>query len=88
MNNSAFFHFGFLPEVCIHSLIKDEYSPMYTPREFCDCGSNEWVISYMKMTADDSPIQLPLKDVQCCKICNEVRMADHIGSETDREPSC
>lgn len=83
MNNSAFLHFGLLPEICIHSLIEDQYSAMYIPREFCGCGANEWVISTMKMTADDSPIQLPPKDVHRCKKCNEVRLADHIGAETD-----
>lgn len=31
-NNSAFYHFGIIPSICIHSLDEDEYSKMYIPK--------------------------------------------------------
>lgn len=74
-NKSEFYHFDVIPQVCIHSLVEDEYSKMYVPREVCECGCTEWVEGTMQMF-----IGLPLKDVHRCKACNEVRMADHIGA--------
>lgn len=73
-SNSEFFHFGILPQVCIHSLIEDEYSKMYVPQEVCKCGCKEWIDSTMLMF-----IGLPEKEVHRCKDCNEVRIAKHIG---------
>lgn len=76
INKSEFYHFGILPQVCIHSIIKDKYSKMYIPRERCDCGCSEWKESKMKMFKNEN---IPEKDVHRCIECNKVRMADHIG---------
>jgi hypothetical protein len=73
-SKSEFYHFGLLPQVCIHSLIEDEYSKMYKPQETCDCGHSEWVESTMIMIEGYPP-----KQVHRCKKCNEVRIAHHIG---------
>lgn len=74
-DKSEFFHFGILPQVCIHSLDEDDYSKMYIPQEKCDCGCPDWIESIMKMFKNfDSP-----KRVHRCKKCNEVRIAHHIG---------
>ena len=78
-NKSEFYHFGILPEICIHSPIEDKYSKMYTPREKCDCGCSEWIEGKMDIVKPVNGYQYPQKDVHRCKNCNEVRMADHIG---------
>ncbi len=78
-NKSEFYHFGLLPEICIHSLDEDEYSKMYTPNETCEaCGGKEWIESTMRIL--DLPEKLyPAKRVQKCKDCESVRIAHHIG---------
>jgi len=83
INKSEFFHFGTLPQVSIHSTIEDGYSKMYVPREKCDCGCNEWIDGKMKIVEDSFGYEFPKKDVHRCKECNEVRMADHVGSGRD-----
>lgn len=75
ISKSEFYHFGILPQVCIHSLDEDEFSKMYTPQEKCDCGCGDWIESEMQICANFySP-----KKVHRCKTCNEVRIANHIG---------
>gem|GEM_PF-3100473 len=78
--NSEFFHFGVLPQVCIHSPIHDQYSDSYIPEKSCKCGSEEWLEEGCTMIlfhyADGTPAY---KDVHRCKKCYEVRMATHKG---------
>lgn len=74
IDKSEFFHFGILPQVCIHSLIENEYSKMYIPQETCDCGCKEWVDSTMVIIEG-----FPEKEVHRCKDCNKVRIAYRIG---------
>ena len=76
--NSEFFHFGILPELCIHTLEEDEYSKMYIPQEKCDCGSSEWFESTMILGTYPCGTHV-IKDVNRCSQCNNVRMARHIG---------
>ena len=76
--NSAFFHFGILPSISIHSPIEDQYSKMYIPREKCDCGCSEWIEGKMDIIKPSMGLSWPKKNVHRCKDCNEVRMADHI----------
>lgn len=78
-SKSDFFHFGTLPQVCIHSLMEDEYSKMYIPREKCDCGNASWVEGEMNLAKNITMI----KKVHRCSKCNGIRMADHIGSTHD-----
>lgn len=79
-SKSEFYHFGILPQVCIHSANEDKYSKMYTPREKCDCGHDEWIEEGCTMILGHYPDRTPMyKDVHRCKKCNEVRMSDHIG---------
>lgn len=74
-SKSEFYHFGILPQVCIHSLDEDEYSIIYTPQEKCKCGCSDWIESTMQMFKNfDSQ-----KRVHRCKECNQVRIAHHIG---------
>ncbi len=77
--NSAFFQFGLLPEICIHSLEEDQYSKSYVPRNICKCGASLWKESTMKIIEDSMGYEFPKKAVHRCIQCNEVRMADHIG---------
>ena len=77
--NSEFYYFGILPQVCIHTPEGDQYSDMYIPREFCDCGCSEWVEGKMKIVEDSMGYEFPQKDVHRCKDCNGVRVADHRG---------
>lgn len=70
----AFLQFGLLPEVSIHTLFKDEWSDLYIPREKCECGCKEWIESTMKMFAGYYAVP-----VHRCKMCNKVRVADHIS---------
>jgi hypothetical protein len=77
-DKSEFFHFGILPQVCIHSLDEDEYSKMYIPQEKCDCGCSDWIESTMKIIEDRIGYNFH-KRVHRCKECNEVRIANHIG---------
>ena len=79
IDNSAFYHFGILPSISIHSLDEDLYSPMYIPREICDCGCKEWKESTMKIIEDFQGYEYPKKRVHRCVQCNEVRIADHRG---------
>ncbi len=79
ISKSEFFHFGILPQVCIHSLDEDNYSKMYTPQERCKCGCSDWIESTMKMFQDSFGYEFPKKRVHRCKSCNEVRIAHHIG---------
>ncbi len=79
ISNSEFYHFGILPQICIHSIIEDEYSKMYIAREICDCGCKEWIEGTMKILEDSFGYEFPKKEVHRCKECNEVRMSDHIG---------
>ena len=79
LNNSEFYHFGILPQVCIHSLDEDEYSKMYVPQEKCDCGCSDWIESTMKIIKDSFGYEFPKKRVHRCTECNEVRIAHHIG---------
>lgn len=79
INKSEFYHFRILPQLCIHSIIEDEYSKMYIPREKCDCGCFEWIEGKMDIIKSEHGLKFPQKDVHRCKKCNEVRMADHIG---------
>ena len=82
--NSEFYHFGLLPQVCIHSLVEDQYSKMYIPREKCDCGSSEWWTEVCTMILGHYDDGTPMyKDVHRCAICKEVRMADHVSSKHD-----
>lgn len=81
--NSEFYHFGILPSVCIHSIIEDEYSKMYIPREKCACGGDEWIAGKMNIIKPIVGLNYPKKDIHRCKQCNEVRLADHIGSNHD-----
>ncbi len=85
IEDSAFAMFGILPEVCIHSLIEDEYSKSYIPREECDCGCREWIESTMRIFQNDPLYRV--RRVHRCRHCNEVRMADHIGSDKIRNVS-
>ena len=78
-SKSEYFHFGLLPETCIHSLDEDEYSKMYIPQQLCDCGCSEWVESTMKIVEDSYCFTFPTKRVHRCKSCNEVRISNHIG---------
>ena len=80
-SKSEFFHFGILPSVCIHSLDEDQYSKMYIPQEKCDCGSNVWIESTMKIIENSFGYEFPKKRVHRCKECNQVRIAYHIGTE-------
>lgn len=78
-NKSEFFHFGILPQECIHSVDEDKYSKMYIPQEKCDCGCSDWVESSMKIFKDSMGYEFPKKRIHRCKECNEVRMAQHVG---------
>ena len=84
-NESAFYHFGILPNICVHSLIEDEYSKMYFPRERCVCGSCEWIPGKMDIINPLHGFDFPKKDVHRCKECNEIRMADHIGIINEKQ---
>lgn len=77
-SKSEFYHFGILPQVCIHSLDEDEYSKMYIPQEKCKCGSSDWIESTMDIIVPKG-FTFPQKRVHRCKECNEVRIANHIG---------
>ncbi len=79
INKSEFYHFGILPQVCIHSTDEDEYSKSYIPREKCDCDHSEWVEGKMDIVKPIMGYNFPKKNVHRCKECNEIRMADHIG---------
>jgi hypothetical protein len=79
LNEIEFYHFGLLPQVCIHSLDKDEYSKSYIAQEICDCGCKEWIESTIKMFEDYMEYDFPLKRVHRCQQCNTVRIAHHIG---------
>ena len=84
-DESEFYHFGILPGVCIHSLIEDQYSKMYVPRDICECGCNEWIESTMDIVKPlFDHFHFPKKDVHRCKKCNEVRLSDHIGVKDER----
>lgn len=80
LDRSCFYHFGILPQACIHSLIEDEYSKMYEPEKNCKCGCENWY-------EDDAVlfIGLPPKKVHRCKRCNELRMGIHIGMKQAHE---
>jgi hypothetical protein len=80
-NNSAFYHFGILPAICIHTLDEDEYSKMYIVKEICECGCKEWIESTMKIVEDSMGYEFPAKRVHRCKNCNQVRLANHIGNK-------
>ena len=82
-SKSEFFHFGILPQVCIHSPIEDDYSHMYKPRKICDCGSNQWINSTMNLLKSNDGNGFFLKQVHRCEKCDEVRMADHIGIKNE-----
>ena len=85
MNKSEFYHFGILPQVSIHSIIEDQYSKMYIPREKCDCGHNEWIEGEMDIIKPSFGFEFPKKPVHRCKKCKEVRMADHIGIQQTKD---
>ena len=84
VKKSEFYHFGILPQVCIHSIVEDEYSAMYIPQDKCDCGCNEWIDSTMFL-AKISGIPCLEKEVHRCKDCNKVRIATHKGIIEERE---
>lgn len=63
-----------LPGVSIYSPKVDWYSKFYKPESICKCGCDKYYDSTMKMTADDSPIQLTEKKVHRCEKCHEVRL--------------
>lgn len=65
-------------------MVEDEYSKMYIPREKCECGCSEWIEGKMNIVEPVNGYQFPQKDVNRCKKCNEVRMADHISLENHR----
>ncbi len=81
---SAFYYFGLLPEVTIHSPAEDTYSKSYIARQNCNCGSSVWLENGCTMVlghySDGTPIY---KDVHRCMVCKEVRMADHIGVKNE-----
>jgi len=82
-SKSEFYHFGILPEICIHSLDEDQYSKMYIPHEKCEsCGCLEWIESTMKIIKSSYGLEFPKKRVHRCKKCNEVRMSHHIVIES------
>jgi len=83
ISKSEFFDFGILPQICIHSLDEDQYSKMYIPREKCNCGNDQWIDSTMKIIKDSMEYEFPKKSIHRCTQCNEIRMADHIGSKND-----
>lgn len=74
-SNNEFYHFGILPQKCIHTPIPDQYSKMYIPQESCECGCKDWVDSTMELFK-----MMPVKHVHRCAACNEVRIANHLGS--------
>lgn len=78
-DTSEFYHFGILPQICIHSPIQDEYSKMYIPQEVCECGSKDWIDGKMDIIKPIYGLHFPKKDVHRCKKCNKVRMSNHIG---------
>jgi len=83
-NDSAFYAFGLLPEICTHTPKEDHYSKMYVPDSECVCGCREWITSGCTMVLghynDGTPCY---KDVHRCKECKEVRMATHIGIKNE-----
>jgi hypothetical protein len=68
-----------LPRVSIHSIIEDQYSKYYEPRESCACGCKEWIYSEMDILKPTLGHVWPRKQVHRCKQCNCVRMADLRG---------
>jgi len=78
-SNSEFYHFGILPQLCIHSPMEDEYSKMYIAREKCDCGSSNWLENCTMILGHYPDGTAIYKDVHRCSECFEVRVADHIG---------
>lgn len=80
-SKSEFFHFGILPQICIHSVIEDEYSKMYIPQKICNCGCEEWIQGTMDIIKPIPGFSFPKKDVHRCKECNSVRIANHIGTK-------
>lgn len=84
INKSEFYHFGILPQKCIHSPIRDQYSDSYNPDVTCKCGSSDWMQEGCTMILghylDGTPMY---KDVHRCKSCFEVRMATHKGIKND-----
>ncbi len=84
-SKSEFYHFGIIPDICIHSLDEDQYSKMYSPQEKCDCACLEWIESTMKIIKSSSGLEFPKKRVHRCKNCNEVRMATHIGIKNENK---
>lgn len=84
IDKSAFYYFGLLPEVCIHSPLQDQYSKSYIPRVKCDCGCTEWIEQGCTMAMGYYPDKTPMcRNVHRCKECHGVRMADHIGAQSD-----
>ena len=83
-SKSEFYHFGLLPQVCIHSLVEDEYSKMYKPQEICECGHSEWVESTMDIIKPIEGFSFPKKNVHRCKKCNKVRISHHIGIKEEQ----
>ncbi len=79
IDESAFYHFGILPAVCIYSAMEDQYSKMYVPRNKCDCGSDKWNEESWGMIIGHYGGIPVHKQVQGCAACGEVRLADHIG---------
>ncbi len=86
IDKSAFYHFGILPQIYIHSPKEDQYSKSYIARVKCDCGCTEWLEDGCTMILghyyDGTPIY---KDVHRCKQCKEVRMAHHVSAQNDGE---
>ena len=88
-NKSEFYHFGILPQRCIHSPLEDEYSKIYKAREKCDCGSSKWIEEGCTVILGYYPDgTLIHKDVHRCMNCFEIRFADHIGINNYEDNQC
>ena len=80
LNKSEYYHFGILPQICIHSPHIDQYSHMYKPQDVCDCGCTDWLTEGCTIILGHYRNGIPVhKDVHRCAKCNEVRIAHHIG---------
>lgn len=76
MNN--FLYSGKLPRACIHSVVEDQYSAMYKPREKCACGCINWKEKDCTMILGTFEGKELVKAVHKCSACDEVRLADLI----------
>lgn len=71
----ANFSISNLPKVSVYCLDNNYFMQFYEMNEICLCGSQEWIMSFLKISTTENDLQFLPKRIHRCKSCNQIRLS-------------